>query len=597
MVDGRVLFQVSDTANRSANERAQEVNAILARLVEEEMPPQLEIAERNQLTTLRINDRHLITITSEDLREGLTSIEQARLWRQQLIDAFQLAQTERTPDYRRRAGIASLVVLLGAIAGHLFLYWCGKVLVQKLEERLAQYPILSGEWDETLKRFLRLGVIGIQVGLWVAVGIYITDLFPLARRWRYQLFNLLFASLTSPVFTLDQRGYSILDILLLVIFGVVLWIGVASLTQLFRARILAHSHIDRRMQDVVAIVTQYVLMFMGVTIILQMWGLNVSSLTIVASVLGVGIGFGLQNIANNLISGLIITFERNIQVGDFVEVATLMGMVEHIGARSTRILTLDQVTIIVPNSRFLETEVINWSHSSPVCRLHLPVGVAYSSDPSQVRSLLLDVAKGHPDVLMNPPPQVFLKGFGDNSLNFDLLVWTREPRKQFFLKSELYFRVEKTLRQHEVNIPFPQRDLHLRSPEVEDLLAHLGRNSTPTEFPNGYKTPNADTSPIQTAIQTNVDTTIQTMSDRQVAEIVSAIQAEGGVEIKDRWYRKNLYPACFIGAEAVDWLIATQRLTKAQALQLGQLLCDRAIIEQVSGDRVFQDDYSFYRFT
>lgn len=580
-IDGRVLFFVSDTANRRATERAQEINAILARLVETPAPPQVEIAQENQLTTLRINNRHLVTVTSEDLREGLTTTEQARMWQQQVIDAFQLAQTERSPLYMRQASIASAIVLAGAIAGHLFLQVSGQFLAAKLGEWLTRNPVLGGEWDDPLKRFVRLGFSGLQVGLWLAVGYFLTDLFPWTRRWRYELFNLFFASLTAPVFTLDQRGYSILDILLLIVFGVLLWLGVRSVTKLFQSRLLNHSHIDRRMQDVLAIAFQSILMFVGLTIILQMWGLNVSSLAIIASVLGVGIGFGLQNIANNLMSGLIITLERNIQVGDFVEVSNLMGTVEYVGARSTRILTLDQVTIIVPNSRFLESEVINWSHSSPVCRLHLPVGVAYRSDPSQVRSLLLEVAKGHPDVLMNPPPQVFFRGFGESALNFDLLIWTREPRKQFFLKSELYFRVEKVLRQHHITVPFPQRDLHL-SPQLEEMFSDLLARS------NGYPSPDRRTRTPRESLPLN---------DRQLREIVAQMQGEGGVEVKDRTHRQNLYPACFIGAEAVDWWIATQQLTRSQALQLGQLLCDRAWIESVSDEGAFEDGYQFYRFS
>jgi small-conductance mechanosensitive channel len=160
-------------------------------------------------------------------------------------------------------------------------------------------------------------------------------------------------------------------------------------------------------------------------------------------------------------------FERPIQVGDFIEVGDLHGTVERIGARSTEIRTLDRVSIIVPNSRFLDSEVINWSHDNPLSRLHLPVGVAYGSDPHQIRSLLLETAAGHPKVLSSPPPQVFFKGFGDSALDFELLVWTAEPNKQFLLKSDLYFRLYEAFSQHQIEIPFPQQDLHLRSGRLE----------------------------------------------------------------------------------------------------------------------------------
>jgi small-conductance mechanosensitive channel len=121
----------------------------------------------------------------------------------------------------------------------------------------------------------------------------------------------------------------------------------------------------------------------------------------------------------------------------------------------------------VPNSRFLDSEVINWSHGNPISRLHLPLGVAYGSDPQQVRTVLIESASGHPKVLASPAPSLLFKGFGDSSLDFELLVWTAEPDKQFLLKSDLYFLIYEVLNQNQIEIPFPQRDLHLRSGKVE----------------------------------------------------------------------------------------------------------------------------------
>jgi small-conductance mechanosensitive channel len=241
-------------------------------------------------------------------------------------------------------------------------------------------------------------------------------------------------------------------------------IAVASkATQLLKSRILKIAGMNRGAQEAVAIVTKYGLIFIGTLVLLQVWGLDISSLTIVVSALSVAIGFGLQDIAKNFGSGLVLLFERPIQVGDFVEVGEYSGTVERIGSRSTVIRTLDRVSIIVPNSRFLENEVINWSHDNPVSRLHLPVGVAYGSDIRAVEAALLDAAKGHPDVLLVPPPNVLFLGFGDSSLDFELLVWSAEPSKQYYLKSELYFRIYALLEQREIEIPFPQRDLHVRS--------------------------------------------------------------------------------------------------------------------------------------
>ncbi|HEY9639679.1 MAG TPA: mechanosensitive ion channel domain-containing protein, partial [Coleofasciculaceae cyanobacterium] len=227
--------------------------------------------------------------------------------------------------------------------------------------------------------------------------------------------------------------------------------------------------------------TKYSLISIGTLIVLQIWGLDISSLTILVSALGVGIGFGLQDIAKNFGSGLVLILERPIQVGDFVEIGSFKGTVERIGGRSTEIRTLDHVSIIVPNSRFLSEEVINWSHHNPVSRLHLPVGVAYHSDPQIVRTVLLEAAQSHTDVLQSPLPQVFFTGFGDSALNFDLLVWTTQPSRQFILKSDLYFRIFELLQERQIEVPFPQRDLHLRSgilslsPQTEALLTQQSK--------------------------------------------------------------------------------------------------------------------------
>ena len=168
-------------------------------------------------------------------------------------------------------------------------------------------------------------------------------------------------------------------------------------------------------------------------------------------------------------------------MGDFVDFGQVKGTVSRIGSRSTEIRTLDQVSIIVPNSHFLDREVTNWSHGNPVSRIRLPVGVAYSADPPQVKAALLEACQKNQEILSAPAPQVFFLGFGDNALNFELLVWIAQPSRQLVIKSDLYFAIEACLRHHDIQIPFPQRDLHIRSghlpvdlsPEAEQLLRRL----------------------------------------------------------------------------------------------------------------------------
>ena len=202
----------------------------------------------------------------------------------------------------------------------------------------------------------------------------------------------------------------------------------------------------------------------GAFIIIQNVGINLGSLNVLAGALGVGIGFGLQNIANNFISGLIILFERPIKVGDRIEVGSVQGDVIKVSARATTVNTNDNISIIVPNSEFINQRVINWSHNDRSIRFHVPVGVSYNEDPAKIKKILLSVAEKNSDVLKRPAPDVLFVEYADSSLNFDLMIWTSTYiNKPTVLKSQLYYEIFERFKEHGVEIPFPQRDLHLRS--------------------------------------------------------------------------------------------------------------------------------------
>lgn len=198
-------------------------------------------------------------------------------------------------------------------------------------------------------------------------------------------------------------------------------------------------------------------------IVLQSSGINLSSLAVVAGVLGLGIGFGLQNLASNFISGLTILFEQPIKVGDYVELNNLLGTVEKISIRSTVIRTNDDVFVIVPNSKLIDSNIVNWSYQRPRCRLHLPVSVAYGTDPVIVTELLVACARTEPMVLSFPPPKVWLKRFGDNGIDFEVLVWIDQPQESEQIKSSLNFLIEGEMRHHGVEIPFPHREIRIRN--------------------------------------------------------------------------------------------------------------------------------------
>ena len=206
------------------------------------------------------------------------------------------------------------------------------------------------------------------------------------------------------------------------------------------------------------------MLVVGIFIVLENTGIHLGALTVFAGAVGVGVGFGLQNIASNFISGLVILAERPITIGDRIEVAGVAGQVQQIRARSTVVLTNDNITMIVPNTKFIDSPVTNWTYGDPRVRFRLPVGVAYGSDVNKVREALLAAGRENPDTLKDPAPNVFLDKFGQNSIDFELVVWSSEmsyrPRRY---RSDLNFAMEGKLREAGIEIAFPQRDLHIRS--------------------------------------------------------------------------------------------------------------------------------------
>jgi potassium efflux system protein len=491
-IDGRSIFLVGRTELYTAQERAESINLRLRQLVLSEKPVQLEIAERNQSPTIWVNDQYILTVTQADVVDGNTPQEQAKIWLERIETTLIQAQRERSIGFIRNALLLSAGVLAIAIALHKFLGWLWKRFRTIALQRL---PI-SPEETETdassstaLNLLLTCTLAAARIWLWVSVALYITNLFPISRIWSYRITERLIESLTSPILTLGQSEYSVIYVLILLtlILGLTIFAGVA--TNLLRTRILQFTGIDRGAQEAIAVITKYTIIVIGSIVLLQVWGLDLSSLTILASALGVGIGFGFQDIAKNFGSGLILLFERPIQIGDFVQVGDIEGTIERIGARSTILRTVDQISIIVPNSRFLEDQVINWSYKNPVSRLRIPVTVAYGSDIGAVKAALQEAAKGQTGVLSVPPPTIFFTGFGESALNFVLLVWTAQPSQQYLIKSNLYFRIEELFRQYHVQVPFPQRDLHVRSgnlpvelsPELEATLRELTEN-----FRNNY---------------------------------------------------------------------------------------------------------------
>ena len=275
-----------------------------------------------------------------------------------------------------------------------------------------------------------------------------------------------FGWLSYPLFELRGNQISLLSIVVVV---ALLW-GFSWLSkwiERFIHKTLLYKDIDPGIKGSIERFSRYLVLIIGVLISLGSIGINLNSLTAFGAVIGVGIGFGLQNITQNFISGVIILLERPIKKGDIVQVGGVSGRVLDIKARSTLILTRDDVVIIVPNSQFISEQVVNDSFSGDKLRMHIKVGVAYGSDVDKVTDVLLDVAKNHDKVLSSPPPTVTLDNFGDSSLEFCLRIWTSELWFSDILQSDIRYEITRGFRASGITIPFPQRDLHLRSVSPE----------------------------------------------------------------------------------------------------------------------------------
>jgi small-conductance mechanosensitive channel len=267
-----------------------------------------------------------------------------------------------------------------------------------------------------------------------------------------------------PLIELGNKHLTLGSILKLLVIGVLVIVAERHLRRLLRRRVLARTHLSPDLQYAVSRFAGYCFLAIGFFFALKAINLDLSALAVIIGALGIGIGFGLQNIVSNFISGLIILAERPVAIGHRIEVGGVAGQVTRINLRSTTVVTNDNITIVVPNSDFITQAVTNWSHGDPKVRLRLPVGVAYGSDVEKLRTVLLEVADENAAALKLPAPSVRFLGFGDSALNFELAVWTIEmAQSPTRFRSDLYFAIERKLREHQIEIPFPQRDLHLRS--------------------------------------------------------------------------------------------------------------------------------------
>ena len=268
------------------------------------------------------------------------------------------------------------------------------------------------------------------------------------------------------LFSIGDTPVSFGDIFVFIFILLAFLILSKSLSKLLSSKVLIKVPIEESTRYVLKRITEYILLIVGAIVAFQTIGINLSGLAVIFGLLSVGIGFGLQNIASNFISGLILLFERPIRVGDRITVGNTEGDVEEIDMRATTVRSLNNISIIVPNSEFISSQVINWSHGDQKVRLDISVGVSYASDLDTVLRSLQEVGEACDEVLKTPKPEVLLVEFGDSSWNMELRVWIPNPKRFWQVRSVINCAIVRKFRENNVEIPFPQRDLHVRSSAI-----------------------------------------------------------------------------------------------------------------------------------
>jgi len=359
--------------------------------------------------------------------------------------------------------IATIAMVLVAVAA--------QVLFRRVRRRLKDVIRREHPFGPMLHSGLDWAFVLLSLTVWVAVASAVLAAIPQTRFLTTKMLELLSQglSLLNRFFESEivpgKTNFKIKNLFMVVAAFAVIALLARGVRRLLLNYILNKTPMDLSVRHAIATSAQYLIVIVGFLVLLQSAAeIDLTMLGLVAGGVGVGVGFGLQNIANNLISGIFILFERPIKVGDRIEVGEVRGHVVHIAARATTVRTNDNIDFIIPNSSFTSFNVINWSHGDQKVRFRIPVPVAYGSDVRQVERLLLEVAEENENVLNEPSPRVVFWAFGDSALEFQLRVWTtRMLHRRGVFVGQLNLAIYEKFQQHGIHIPFPQRDLHFKT--------------------------------------------------------------------------------------------------------------------------------------
>ncbi|WP_462317096.1 mechanosensitive ion channel family protein [Marinilabilia sp.] len=319
-------------------------------------------------------------------------------------------------------------------------------LIKRLVVKAAEKWRFDRNIGRQLRRFAMLLLFIVIGNIWLKLaGSFLLNIF------NDQLFSVNEVAITP----------GILIYTLLILYGVGL--GIRLIEVIYTRHILSKG-LNMGQSKTVFQLLKYALWVIAVILLLDSIGINITVLVASSAALLVGLGFGIQGLFNDYISGLVILFEGLIKVGDVVEIESeLVGRVMDVGLRTSKVLTRDNIIMVVPNHNFVSDNVINWSYNEPRTRFNVDVGVAYGSDVRLVEKLLIESAMEQQEVIDKPRPFVLFRDFGNSSLDFRVYFWVEEVFYVELLKSKIRFSIDDKFREHGVQIPFPQRDLHLRS--------------------------------------------------------------------------------------------------------------------------------------